>query len=105
MSHAGRYGLSQIPDVEDEASFDSCDGFASGDYDDNELRGVGPLEPTGANGSDDLTKYSVASSQVRKLVRAYRYLSNYENMGEDTDNDTDPKKAFALFEMRSRIME
>mmetsp|Transcript_18975 Transcript_18975/g.23345 ORF Transcript_18975/g.23345 Transcript_18975/m.23345 type:complete len:1647 (-) Transcript_18975:76-5016(-) len=54
----------------------------------------------------DLSQYAVEPSQVRKLVKHYRKMSN--NIAKRTNDPSvmeDSKKAFALFEMRSRIME
>ncbi|CAB9505588.1 expressed unknown protein [Seminavis robusta] len=57
----------------------------------------------------DLSEYYVQPSEVKKLVRKYRKMCritasqcrNYDEL----DRAEDEKKAFALFEMRSRIME
>jgi hypothetical protein len=57
----------------------------------------------------DLTKYKIYPDQSKKLIRAYREMSEAletENMTIDCFNKfEDSKKAFALSEMRSRIME
>jgi len=61
----------------------------------------------------DLSIYYVQPEMVRKMVRAFRKLctsqmefsSSEESMLYDFENLVDTKKAFALFEMRSRIME
>lgn len=53
----------------------------------------------------DLSKFSVSSSQVRKLVQAYRSMSQFVNTGIVSQREEDEKKTFALFEMRSRIMQ
>jgi len=61
----------------------------------------------------DLSIYCVQPEMVRKMVRAFRKLctsqmefsSSEESMLYDFENLVDTKKAFALFEMRSRIME
>ena len=50
----------------------------------------------------DLSQFSIDPSKVRKLVKHYRILSN---KGADRSKNEESKKAFALFEMRSRIME
>jgi len=61
----------------------------------------------------DLSIYYIQPDMVRKMVRAFRKMctsqleiSNSEGkMLSDFENLVDAKKAFALFEMRSRIME
>jgi hypothetical protein len=61
----------------------------------------------------DLSLYCIQPEMVRKLVRAFRKIctnqmeisSCEETMLHDFENLVDTKKAFALFEMRSRIME
>jgi hypothetical protein len=50
-----------------------------------------------------LERYSVDPSQIRKLVKAYRTMSESLNMNYSAEEDA--KKSFALFEMRSRIMQ
>ena len=57
----------------------------------------------------DLSEYYVQPSLVKKLVRKYRrmchqIISNCQTYDE-ADRTEDEKQAFALFEMRSRIME
>jgi len=57
-----------------------------------------------------LAEYSlfyIPADQVRKLVRKYRKMTTLRASYPDADVDVeeDAKKAFALFEMRSRIME
>jgi hypothetical protein len=54
--------------------------------------------------SKDLSSYAVGSGQVRKLVKAYRNMSQFVNGDNISQKEEDAKKAFALFEMRSRIM-
>lgn len=53
----------------------------------------------------DLSNFAVSSSQVRKLVKAYRRMSQFMSSGIISQHEEDSKKAFALFEMRSRIMQ
>jgi len=53
----------------------------------------------------DLSCYMVDSAQVRKLVKAYRTMSQFVNGDNTSQREEDSKKTFALFEMRSRIME
>ncbi len=61
----------------------------------------------------DLSIYYIQPDMVRKLVRAFRKIctsqmeisSSEDAMLHDFENLVDTKKAFALFEMRSRIME
>ncbi len=50
----------------------------------------------------DLSMYVIDPSRIRKMVKRYRSLSN--SVGHSPTHE-DSKKAFALFEMRSRIME
>jgi len=50
-----------------------------------------------------LEQYSVDPSQIRKLVKAYRNLSESTDIQHSAEEDA--KKSFALFEMRSRIMQ
>lgn len=60
------------------------------------------------SGAGDLSKYKVHPSQVKKLVRKYRQLCRSANPDftiEELNLQEDSKKAFALTEMRSRIME
>jgi len=53
-----------------------------------------------------LSKHAIEASQVRKLVRKFRNMSKgLKKNGEDSSNEEDAKKAFALFELRSRVME
>lgn len=54
--------------------------------------------------SNDLSSYAVGAGQVRKLVKAYRNMSQFVNGDNISQKEEDAKKAFALFEMRSRIM-
>jgi len=54
--------------------------------------------------SKDLSSYAVGSGQVRKLVKAYRNMSQFVNGDNISQKEEGAKKAFALFEMRSRIM-
>lgn len=65
-------------------------------------------EGTGAPASIDLTHYQVDPSLSKTLVHAYRSFadevaSNMTSLGYETEEDA--TKAFALSEMRSRIME
>ena len=61
----------------------------------------------------DLSIYTIQPEMVTKLVRAFRKIctnqmemtSSEENMLSNFENVVDIKKAFALCEMRSRIME
>lgn len=50
----------------------------------------------------DLSMYVIDPSRIRKMVKRYRTLSNSVSHSPIHE---DSKKAFALFEMRSRIME
>lgn len=57
---------------------------------------------------DYLTDYYIQPSQMKKLVRKYRKLSELINTDlslADFEKEEDEHKAFAMFEMRSRIME
>jgi len=65
-------------------------------------------EGTGASASIDLTHYQVDPSLSKALVHAYRSFadevaSTMTSLGYETEEDA--TKAFALSEMRSRIME
>lgn len=70
-------------------------------------------EEDGLESLPDLSIYCIQPEMVRKLVRAFRKIctnqmeisSCEETMLHDFENLVDTKKAFALFEMRSRIME
>ena len=61
----------------------------------------------------DLSIYYIQPDMVRKMIRAFRKIctsqleisNSEEKMLSDFENLVDTKKAFALFEMRSRIME
>ena len=62
----------------------------------------------------DLSIYTIEPEMVRQMVRAFRKLctsqmemsnSCEETMLQDFEDIVDTKKSFALFEMRSRIME
>jgi len=56
----------------------------------------------------DLSEYCVNSRQVKQLVKRYRELCAAESeflTREELANEEDAKKAFALLEMRSRVME
>eukprot|EP00559_Dactyliosolen_fragilissimus_P000102 CAMPEP_0184874408 /NCGR_PEP_ID=MMETSP0580-20130426/42381_1 /TAXON_ID=1118495 /ORGANISM="Dactyliosolen fragilissimus" /LENGTH=1530 /DNA_ID=CAMNT_0027377423 /DNA_START=128 /DNA_END=4720 /DNA_ORIENTATION=- len=70
----------------------SSDGSSySYDYDDSDYS------------DEDLSEYIVDPDQVQKLVRVYRKITRrLERKGY---YEEDSKKAFALFEMRSRVME
>mmetsp|Transcript_12143 Transcript_12143/g.22740 ORF Transcript_12143/g.22740 Transcript_12143/m.22740 type:complete len:1192 (-) Transcript_12143:62-3637(-) len=57
------------------------------------------------DGTCDLSIFAVSSSQVRKFVKAYRSMSQFVNAGMISQHEEDAKKAFALLEMRSRIMQ
>ena len=61
-----------------------------------------------SNIEGDLSEYAISPSQMKLLVRKYRKLSEKVNMDmslEEFEQEEDEHKAFALFEMRSRIME
>jgi len=54
----------------------------------------------------DLSKYTIDPGKIRKLVRKFRNMSKIaEENRESSSIEDDAKTAFALFEMRSRIME
>jgi hypothetical protein len=54
----------------------------------------------------DLSKFAIKPSQIRKLVKVYRNLSQHlTNSSVASIEEEEGKTAFALFEMRSRIME
>ena len=55
----------------------------------------------------DLYEYFIPPDQVKKMVRKYREMFATQASRNDVDleMEEDRKKAFALFEMRSRIME
>jgi hypothetical protein len=56
----------------------------------------------------DLSEYYVDPSQMKLVVRKYRSLSNMRSAQvsfSELEREEDEHKAFALFEMRSRIME
>jgi hypothetical protein len=56
----------------------------------------------------DLSEYYVSAASMKKLVRKYRKMSdciNKEISLDEFEREEDEHKAFALFEMRSRIME
>ena len=55
----------------------------------------------------DYSLFYISADAVRKLVRKYRKMTTLVSSYPDADIDAeeDAKKAFALFEMRSRIME
>jgi len=70
------------------------------------------LDKEGEDGFErDLSIYYIQPFMVRKMVRAFRKIcTNQMSSSEDTmlydfESLVDTKKAFALFEMRSRIME
>jgi hypothetical protein len=54
---------------------------------------------------EDLLQYAIDPDQSRLLVNKYRSMSNLLKMNNQDKMIEDSKKAFALFEMRSRIME
>jgi len=63
-------------------------------------------ESTSEDSWIDLSKYAIDPGQIRKLVRKFRNMSKIsEGSGESSSIEDDGKTAFALFEMRSRIME
>lgn len=56
----------------------------------------------------DLSEYYIPASRMKKVLRHYRKLSDVIRDGislEEFEREDDEHKAFALFEMRSRIME
>jgi len=57
----------------------------------------------------DLSEYYIHPRSMKKLIRRYRRLSDNRNVRamtlEEFEREEDENKAFALFEMRSRIME
>jgi hypothetical protein len=56
----------------------------------------------------DLSEYYVQASQMKKLVRKYRKMSECVDPDlsfADFEREEDEHKSFAMFEMRSRIME
>ena len=56
----------------------------------------------------DLSQYYVDPKDVRRLVRKFRNMckgSPSKGWSSKIDDEEDAKKAFALFEMRSRVME
>ena len=55
---------------------------------------------------EDLSKYAVEPNQIRKLVRKFRNMNKrLQEDGGNSSIEEDAKKAFALFELRSRVME
>ena len=57
---------------------------------------------------EDLSEYSINPRQVKQLVKRYRELCDMESeflTREELAKQEDAKKAFALLEMRSRVME
>jgi hypothetical protein len=56
----------------------------------------------------DLSQYYVQPDDVKKIIRKFRRMCRIQSMDlsdEEMEREEDAKKAFALFEMRSRIME
>lgn len=56
----------------------------------------------------DLSQYYVQPNDVKKIIRKFRRMCRVQSMDltvEEMEREEDAKKAFALFEMRSRIME
>jgi hypothetical protein len=63
---------------------------------------------TGYNDSGDLSQYYVQPSLVKRLLNKYREMSDFIDSDmslEEFEKEEDEHRAFALFEMRSRIME
>jgi hypothetical protein len=58
--------------------------------------------------NEDLSEYSINPRQVKQLVKRYRELCELESeflTKEELSKQEDEKKAFALLEMRCRVME
>lgn len=56
----------------------------------------------------DLSEYYIPQSEMKKVLAKYRRMTDHINVDlslDDFDREEDEHKAFALFEMRSRIME
>jgi hypothetical protein len=95
---------------EPRGMFDNTFGasFQSSDSEDSQY-----YDPFGGNGIQvsfvgDLSKYKVHPNQIKKLVRHYRKMCCFADPDctvEELNFQEDSKKAFALTEMRSRIME
>jgi hypothetical protein len=67
-----------------------------------------PKEEWGQNVSGDLSKYYVHPDEMKKLVRKFRKMCKIRSADlsyDDLDREEDATTAFALSEMRSRIME
>ncbi|KAL3788293.1 hypothetical protein HJC23_002867 [Cyclotella cryptica] len=85
----------------------SADGFSHHDIVDLDDFADGLEQPP------DLSKYCVQPEMVRMMVRAFRKMctmqmeisSSEDTMLSEFEDLVDTKKRFALFEMRSRIME
>ena len=60
---------------------------------------------SGSEFSEDFLQYTIHPDQSRLLVNKYRSMSNLLKINDQDGKVEDSKKAFALFEMRSRIME
>ena len=71
---------------------DSTDSESQGSF------GEDPILP-------DLSSYAIESTQIRKLVKAFRNMSQFSTRTNTIQIEEEAKKSFALFEMRSRIME
>jgi len=79
----------------------------------NDLVDLDDFVDDGFESLPDLSIYCIAPEVVRLMVRAFRKIcttqmeisSSEETMLYDFENLVDTKKRFALFEMRSRIME
>ncbi|KAL9180676.1 hypothetical protein ACHAXT_011129 [Thalassiosira profunda] len=79
----------------------------------HQLDGMDELGEGDFESLPDLSMYAVDPEMVRQMVRTFRKIctnemeisSSEETMLHDFENLVDTKKAFALFEMRSRIME
>ena len=67
----------------------------------------GTLNQAKSSSLADFSLFYISADAVRKVVRKYRKMTTLVSSYPDADIDSeeDGKKAFALFEMRSRIME
>jgi len=81
-----------------DSALDASSSLFSDPYDEDRLSYV----------EGDLSEYYIPPSQMKKVLRKYRRFSDIINTDlslAEFEKEEDEHKAFALFEMRSRIME
>jgi hypothetical protein len=104
-NRSGRHVEHADSPTDSPADSGSASGSGSSLFSDpyGQSRGDAPYEM-----DDDLSEYYIHPSSMKKLVRKYRRMSDLIDTDlsfAEFERDEDEHKSFAMFEMRSRIME